>query len=628
MLHKSRTVFVLLVAFFAPLVCVAQTLTWTQKCSSCGPHPSSFGNMAYDEARGEILLFGGYDPNTNVVFDETWAWDGSNWNQRFPATKPPARTAFAMAYDAARGQIVIFGGAVGASASGAQITNETWIWDGTTWTEKHPVTSPSPRLHGTMVFDPVIQGILLIGGSDGSSNSFQETWLWDGANWTMIASPPLPRISFGATYDSTRGQTVVFGGGQCGSLDCSFWTDTEFFDGTAWIASTPSPSPSTPRQGHRLAFDALRRHVVLFGGAGPGNAPTFNDTWRWDGSSWMQEVPDTSPAPRSFYSMAYDTVRSEVVLFGGADGAAALGDTWVLVPNGFLNFPVSSDGSCLGGVCSPSTAPIVAVFDHSMKTSYECRPATDSGWGTVMDFRGESAGGIANVSGHPGAGACKRLYGYKSGGQEFLSDVHYVGVESESGNRALQYDSHPGYDYAFPFGTPVQAAVSGCVSYSKDAPGENAVGFHVLTIIPSEVEPSGGCANATSSSGYYVFYLHLASFGEMNVVKRSLTPDGAVIVTCFAADGWAQPGTWVRANQTIGYTGNYSNGWYDSAHCAHGLHCGVRPHLHFEVGLERNGEVRPVDPYGWHPIDQSKADPYANFNPGFVNRTLWKSIWP
>ena len=33
--------------------------------------------MAYDAARGKVVLFGGYDGQTNLA--DTWEWDGQAW---------------------------------------------------------------------------------------------------------------------------------------------------------------------------------------------------------------------------------------------------------------------------------------------------------------------------------------------------------------------------------------------------------------------------------------------------------------------------------------------------------------------------------------------------------------------
>jgi hypothetical protein len=39
-----------------------------------------------------------------------------------------------MAYDQAVGKVVLFGGKVVSGQATETVTNETWLWDGTTWT--------------------------------------------------------------------------------------------------------------------------------------------------------------------------------------------------------------------------------------------------------------------------------------------------------------------------------------------------------------------------------------------------------------------------------------------------------------------------------------------------------------
>src|SRR5437588_13043860 len=56
--------------------------------------------MAYDAAREQVVLFGwGLDCCSGNFFNDTWVWDGTTWTQRFPATSPPARTNIILAYD-------------------------------------------------------------------------------------------------------------------------------------------------------------------------------------------------------------------------------------------------------------------------------------------------------------------------------------------------------------------------------------------------------------------------------------------------------------------------------------------------------------------------------------------------
>src|SRR6185436_7986041 len=73
------------------------------------------GAMAYDEARGVCVLFGGHvrlgDSSTHHLND-TWEWDGSVWAERQvdadqAATNQPSRMQSPlMAYDGARNKTV------------------------------------------------------------------------------------------------------------------------------------------------------------------------------------------------------------------------------------------------------------------------------------------------------------------------------------------------------------------------------------------------------------------------------------------------------------------------------------------------------------------------------------------
>src|SRR5256885_2383232 len=66
--------------------------------------------MAYDPAGGVVVLFGGYQGCYHCNLHDTWTWDGVNWKKQRPATSPPKRDSMGMAYDALRGQVVMFGG--------------------------------------------------------------------------------------------------------------------------------------------------------------------------------------------------------------------------------------------------------------------------------------------------------------------------------------------------------------------------------------------------------------------------------------------------------------------------------------------------------------------------------------
>jgi hypothetical protein len=71
--------------------------------------------MAFDPDLNEVILFAGY------LLNDTWIWDGSNWTQVFPSTVPPDRYSFGMNYDSATHAVVLFGG-----FSSGDIRPDTW----------------------------------------------------------------------------------------------------------------------------------------------------------------------------------------------------------------------------------------------------------------------------------------------------------------------------------------------------------------------------------------------------------------------------------------------------------------------------------------------------------------------
>ncbi len=319
---------------------LAQEPTWTQKFPATSPSGRYATRMAYDAARQQVVLFGG--ANTTNFLGDTWVWDGVNWTQKFPVTSPPGRSSHATAYDAARQRVVVFGGSIGPGFSG--IVADTWEWDGTNWTQKFPATSPSPRLTAGMAYDEARQQVVLFGGGPGSPTGFADTWVWDGTNWTQKfpATSPPARAGSPLAYDTIRGQTVLFGGTADG---VTFFNDTWVWDGTTWTQKFPATSPS-PRVHAGMAYDEALQQVVLFGGANNPITLVLGDTWVWDGVNWTQKFPATSPPGRHLHAMAYDDARTQIALFGGYTGSFA-NDTWVWETSftAQVQPPINADGS-------------------------------------------------------------------------------------------------------------------------------------------------------------------------------------------------------------------------------------------------------------------------------------------
>ena len=97
--------------------------------------------MAYDAATSQVVLFGGLNASFSEMGD-TWTWNGTNWTQQSPPLSPGARDGVGMAYDPALGQVLLFGGE--SSESGPYL-NDTWEWNGSSWTTVPPGFDPAAR---------------------------------------------------------------------------------------------------------------------------------------------------------------------------------------------------------------------------------------------------------------------------------------------------------------------------------------------------------------------------------------------------------------------------------------------------------------------------------------------------
>jgi hypothetical protein len=121
-----------------------------------------FQAMAHDAIRGRVVLFGN---------GATWEWDGTNWSQRFPATSPPARSSHAMAWDPARGRVVLHGG-----NGGGVPLSDWWEWDGINWTPRPLVSNAPARFGHGFAWESSRGRALAFGGANPSSSCTADTW--------------------------------------------------------------------------------------------------------------------------------------------------------------------------------------------------------------------------------------------------------------------------------------------------------------------------------------------------------------------------------------------------------------------------------------------------------------------
>ena len=320
------------------------------------PPARGFHAVAYDAGRGVTVLFGGQNSSWALVGD-TWEWDGVAWTHRTTATAPSPRAVHAMAYDMARGRVVLFGGAAG-TGSGTD-NDETWEWNGVTWTQMQPTVRPSARRGASMAYVPTRGVCVLFGGGITGSGTpvLNDTWEWNGSTWTQYmpaVRPPARWSSYLAAVGTGR---VLLSGGGAGFVELY---DTWTWDGVAWQQVFPAVQPIARRLGG-AAFDSQRNLLVAWGGAvtffdpwGPYLNPD-GSTWVWDGSNWRLDSRPFAPVGRYATAAAYDVSRGRVVAFGGFN-PLPLQDTWEYEA-GPLAACASSGPGCPGPLGVPVLAP-------------------------------------------------------------------------------------------------------------------------------------------------------------------------------------------------------------------------------------------------------------------------------
>lgn len=305
-----------------------------------GPGSRYWSAMAYDSDRGVTVLFGGQIiTNTGVpVLNDTWEWNGTNWNQRFPATSPSPRSQSRMEYDSRRHKMVLFGGRIFTNSQ-YNIVQETWEWDATNWQRINTPNVPpwtQPDLFASC-YDSARGEMLIFGGLESSGRVFQ-LWGYNGSNWSQkLPSGPTPvDQSPVMTFDSKRNVAVLLGGASQSVptpyAAASVWE----WDGAIWRERTQGGQVFGGANAQdMLVFDSFRGESVIYGdvfGVVDGvipNPPAYSYpddvrfVWRWNGQQWQADPPTPTPGATNlqvYGNMVFDSQRNGILLFGGEDG--------------------------------------------------------------------------------------------------------------------------------------------------------------------------------------------------------------------------------------------------------------------------------------------------------------------
>ncbi|MGE3173499.1 MAG: hypothetical protein AB7O97_12815 [Planctomycetota bacterium] len=300
-----------------------------------GPQPpQAVDQIVHDLARARTVA---------LLDTGTWEHDGFAWAQVPTGTVPPARYEHAMVFDGTR--VLLYGGQ--AAAGGA--LGDFWSYNGASWA---PVpmggTNPGLRRAAALAHDQNRGRTVLFGGTDMLGGFPDDTWEWDGATWTRFPQAaigsPGSRVWHRMVFDPVAGRTVLCGG----AMNPVLFTDTWQYDGISWAQTNASGLP--PRLNAGLVYDWSQQRVVLLGGQdalGLGNDVLAYDTV---GASWST-LPVANALPSWLVSAAaYDVAAGRTVLFGQQDLFDPTTETHYLYGSGALTASYTPFGAgCAGG---------------------------------------------------------------------------------------------------------------------------------------------------------------------------------------------------------------------------------------------------------------------------------------
>lgn len=302
--------------------------SWTQGPNLPGSYVTHWDfASAYFPPMQEVVLFGGTpkQSTTDTWSNQTWVYRGGAWSlgPAAPSGLTP-RGGAAMAYDPVSQKIVMFGGADGSWPP----NNETWLFDGTQWTQGPSApTGLAGRTGAEMAYDETIQKIVMFAGT--GTLPYNDTWLYDGNTNTWTQGPPTPtsvspRVFFGMAYDAVLQKIVIAGGD--GGMDTWFLAN-----GSTWTQGPDEPAAMGPRERLRAAYDPDLGGVTVFGGIGyAGKA----DMWVLVGGAWTNILrpPTGWPDARIDGALVYNPDAPGLMLFGGIktaqNGKVGYSDTW------------------------------------------------------------------------------------------------------------------------------------------------------------------------------------------------------------------------------------------------------------------------------------------------------------
>src|SRR5688572_6189849 len=284
--------------------------------------------IGYDPSRDRLVLFGGTRSRATTFnagnVQETYEWDGLTWTRRTGLTfiqPTPSDSTRAMVLDPFTRRVLLL------NNNPTTVQMELYRFEGRLWQSVSTPTRPNYRQHYAGAFDEERRRLVAWGGSTQAGGAELDVWEYNGVEWFRIGAPgPAGRNDPALAWDGVRGKVIMFGG-RTTDVAPTPLADMWEWNGAIWTRITPATLPPARSQ-HSMTWDPDRRKVVLFGGGIGVPGSTFNDTWEWDGTNWARATTAVSPPARAGHGAAYHLSRQRLVITCGEGGADLLADTW------------------------------------------------------------------------------------------------------------------------------------------------------------------------------------------------------------------------------------------------------------------------------------------------------------
>lgn len=323
---------------------------WTNASYAVGPVAPGYRSgtqMAWDAADGYLLLFGGASAQ-GVGEADTWTYLNGTWTNITSSVigTPPPTSRAQMAYDPSTDSVIMFGG----DHVGVGNENYTWSYHGRTWTNITSTAGAPPATpYVSMASDSADGEVVLV-----LESSTDQTWTLKGGHWTNVtasAPPPLQESSsllpFELGPDPSDGGVLLLSefinaNGYHGT--------TDVFRAGSWQNLT-SEAPNAPLLPYGIypwsvapiSYLPSAAAVVLYETLTmnqTGALFTLPESWFYSSGQWTNDSGPAGGGPNPWIGNgaagAVDPTDSALVVFGGADELAG---TPFWIPTWVLSAP-------------------------------------------------------------------------------------------------------------------------------------------------------------------------------------------------------------------------------------------------------------------------------------------------